>query len=170
MSGLASSPPWSVSWPGNRVRTMFLMLVVLAVALELAAGTGLAYVAGFSAMLTALSRVDWTWVAALCGALGVSFTGYYCAYRGIFTVAGGPAFPPRRLLTVAAVGFGGFLAHGAGPRVPDRLLGRPALPGPVPRANRVARGRRRLPGVGLPDQGAAALGVGLAGHGAVLGR
>jgi uncharacterized membrane protein YbhN (UPF0104 family) len=108
------SLPWSVSWPGNRVWTMLLVLVVMAVALEVAAGTGLAYVAGFSAVLAALGRADWTWVAALCGALGVSFIGYYYAYRGIFTVADGPALPPRRLLTVAAVGFGGFLAHGGG--------------------------------------------------------
>jgi hypothetical protein len=93
---------------------MFFVLVVVAVALELAAGTGLAYVAGFSAVHTVLARVDWVWLAALCGALGVSFVGYYYAYRGIFTVAGGPALARRRLLTVAAVGFGGFLAHGGG--------------------------------------------------------
>jgi hypothetical protein len=62
----------------------------------------------------ALGRVDWTWLAALCGALGVSFVGYYYAYRGIFTVADGPALPRWRLLTVTAVGFGGFLAHGGG--------------------------------------------------------
>jgi hypothetical protein len=93
---------------------MLFVLVVVAVALELAAGTGLAYVAGFSAVRTALARVDWVWLAALCGALGVSFVGYYYAYRGIFTVADGPALPPRRLLTMTAVGFGGFLAHGGG--------------------------------------------------------
>lgn len=114
MSVMAGSPPWSVSWPGVRVRAMLFMLVVVAVALELAAGTGLAYVAGFSAVHAALGRVNWVWLAALCGALGVSFVGYYFAYWGIFTVAGGPALARRRLLTVAAVGFGGFLAHGGG--------------------------------------------------------
>lgn len=93
---------------------MLLVFVVAAVVLELAAGTGLSYVAGFSAVRAALGRVDWTWIGALCGALGVSFVGYFYAYRGIFTVADGVTLPRRRLLTVAAVGFGGFLAHAGG--------------------------------------------------------
>lgn len=114
LTAWARSQPWSVSWPGYRVRTMLFVFIVVAVALELAAGTGLAYVAGFSTVRAVLGRVNWFWLAPLCGALGVSFVGYYYAYRGIFTVADGPALPRRRLLTVAAVGFGGFLAHGGG--------------------------------------------------------
>jgi uncharacterized membrane protein YbhN (UPF0104 family) len=93
---------------------MLFVFVLAAVALELAAGTGLSYVAGFSEVRAVLGRVDWTWIAALCGSLGVSFVGYYYAYRGIFTVADGPSLPRRWLLTVAAVGFGGFLAHAGG--------------------------------------------------------
>ncbi|MBO0820411.1 MAG: hypothetical protein J2P26_06125 [Nocardiopsaceae bacterium] len=111
---MAGSWPWSVSWHRGRVRSMLLVFVVAAVALELAAGTGLSYIAGFSEVRAALGRVDWTWIGTLCGALGVSFVGYYYAYRGIFTVAGGVTLPRRRLLTVATVGFGGFLAHAGG--------------------------------------------------------
>lgn len=108
------SAPWSVSRRGRRVGPMLAVLAVLAVLLELAAGTGLAYVAGFSAVRAALGRLDWVWLAALCGALAVSFAGYYYAYRGIFAVNGGPGMTRAQLRAVAAVGFGGFLAHGAG--------------------------------------------------------
>lgn len=111
---MTSAPPRALWWPRGRVRKLLLATVVLAVALELAAGTGLAYVAGFSAVQAALGRLDWVWLAVLCGALGVSFAGYYYAYRGIFTVADGPELPRRRLLSVTAAGFGGFLAHGGG--------------------------------------------------------
>ncbi len=90
------------------------MLVVLAVALELAAGTGLAFVAGFGRVRETLGQIDWTWVPALAGSLGLSFIGYYYAYRGIFTVEGGPELTKAQRWAVAAAGFGGFLAHGGG--------------------------------------------------------
>ena len=54
------------------------LLAVLAVALELAAGTGLAYLAGFSNVRAVLGRFDWPWLTALFGALIISFAGYYC--------------------------------------------------------------------------------------------
>ena len=87
-------------------------LLALATLLEVAAGTGLAYVAGFGEVRSVLGRFDWMWLLALIGGLLVSFIGYYFAYRGIFRAEGGPRLDRRRMIAVVAAGFGGFLAHG----------------------------------------------------------
>ncbi|HEY2552582.1 MAG TPA: hypothetical protein VGI64_18590 [Streptosporangiaceae bacterium] len=89
-------------------------LFALATLLEVAAGTGLAYLAGFGVVRNVLSHFDWVWLLVLAGALPISFAGYYVAYRGIFRADGGPVLDRRRLVAVAAAGFGGFLAHGGG--------------------------------------------------------
>jgi hypothetical protein len=68
-------------------------LAVLAVFLELAAGTGLAYLAGFARVQAVLSDFDWVWLAALAGALGISFIGYFYAYRGPSGWTRGPRWP-----------------------------------------------------------------------------
>jgi uncharacterized membrane protein YbhN (UPF0104 family) len=82
--------------------------------LELAAGTGLAYVAGFAAVQHVLPRfwLDWDWLAGVVGALAVSFVGYYLAYDGVFSVEKGPRLPARQMRAIVAAGFGGFLSHG----------------------------------------------------------
>ncbi len=98
----------------RRRRSVLAVLVGVAVLLELAAGAGLAYVAGWSRVRAVLGDFDGMWLIALVGALLVSFVGYYYAYRGIFRVEGGPALPRRRMRAVVAAGFGGFLAHGGG--------------------------------------------------------
>jgi hypothetical protein len=90
------------------------VLVAVAILLELAAGVGLAYVAGWSEVRAVLGNFDWIWLIALVGALLISFLGYHYAYRGIFRVAGGPTLPRRQMRAVVAAGFGGFLAHGGG--------------------------------------------------------
>jgi uncharacterized membrane protein YbhN (UPF0104 family) len=90
------------------------LLVAVAVLLELAAGAGLAYVAGWSKVRAALGHVDWVWLVVLAGALLVSFVGYYYADRGVFRVEGGPALAGRQMRAVVAAGFGGFLTHGGG--------------------------------------------------------
>jgi hypothetical protein len=92
--------------------TTLVPLVVAATLLELAAGTGLAYVAGFTAVRTVLGRFDATWLIALLAALSASYIGYCFAYRGIFRVEGGPTLSWGRLAAVVAAGFGGFLAYG----------------------------------------------------------
>jgi hypothetical protein len=89
-------------------------LVVIAVFLELAAGTGLAYLAGWFTVRAVLGDINWIWLAVLVGALLISFVGYYFAYQGIFRVEGGPGLPRRDMYAVVAAGFGGFLAHGGG--------------------------------------------------------
>ena len=85
-----------------------------AVLLELAAGVGLAYVAGWSQVRAALGDFDGIWLIALVGALLISLVGYHYAYRGIFRVEGGPTLPRAQMRAVVAAGFGGFLAHGGG--------------------------------------------------------
>lgn len=89
-------------------------LLAVATLLELAAGTGLAYLAGFDAVKSTLGRFDWVWLIALVAALLISFVGYYFAYVGIFRADGGPTLDRRRMIAVVAAGFGGFLAHGGG--------------------------------------------------------
>jgi hypothetical protein len=98
----------------ERRKPALAMLLVLAAALQVAAGVGLAYVAGFSSVRAALGDFHWVWLIALVGALGVSFAGYYYAYEGIFTVAGGPRLHGSQMRAVVTVGFGGFFAHGGG--------------------------------------------------------
>src|SRR5689334_13299704 len=90
------------------------LLIALAALLELAAGVGLAYVAGFSQVRTVVGDVRWGWLVVLAGALVVSFAGYLLAYQGIFRVEGGPRLPRRQMYAVVAAGFGGLLAHGWG--------------------------------------------------------
>lgn len=87
------------------------MLLGLATLMDLAAGTGLAYLAGFPSVLTVLGRFDGAWLAVITGCLVVSFTGYLLAYRGVFAVDGGPRLPPRQLVAVVAAGFAGIVAE-----------------------------------------------------------
>lgn len=98
----------------ERRGTELSLLVLLAVLLELAAGTGLAFLAGFDRVQAALGSFQWIWLVATAGALGVSFIGYFYAYRGIFRVEAGPSLARGQLRAVVAAGFGGFLAHGGG--------------------------------------------------------
>lgn len=81
-------------------------------ALYLAAGVGMAYVAGFGAVKDRLDHAHWWWLAPSFGAVVLAFCGYYFAYRGIKWVEGGPELGPRALLAVVTAGFGGFLARG----------------------------------------------------------
>lgn len=95
-----------------RRRTVTALLLVT-LGLQLAAGIGLAWVAGFGAVRVALGHVTWAWLAALIGGLGLSFVGYHQAYRG--TLLGGPGWSlsRRQMLLVVLAGYGGFVAHGA---------------------------------------------------------
>jgi len=90
------------------------VLVALAVVLELAAGVGLAVMAGLSRVQQVLAQFDWAWLPVLCACLGLAFVGYFFAYRGVFTVEDGPLLSRSQLRAAAAAGFGGFLAHAGG--------------------------------------------------------
>ena len=98
----------------SRCGAVLSVLIALAVLLQLAAGVGLAYVAGFSQVDATLGNIRWVWLFVVVGALLVSFAGYYCAYQGIFRVEQGPTLSRRHLLAVVVAGFGGFFAHGRG--------------------------------------------------------
>src|SRR5437763_201527 len=89
-------------------------LIGLCAALELAAGIGLSYVAGFADVQHVLGDmlVRWPWLLGLAASLIVSFAGYYLAYDGIFTLERGPRLTPRQMRVVVTAGFGGFLSHG----------------------------------------------------------
>jgi hypothetical protein len=90
------------------------VLMCLAFALELAAGTGLAYIAGFSNIQQVLPHfwTDWMWLVGVAGSLAISFYGYYLAYDGVFRSEGGPSVPGPWMRAIVAAGFGGFLSHG----------------------------------------------------------
>jgi hypothetical protein len=110
-----------LSWPQafsshllGRRRAVLSVLLAAATLLELAAGAGLAYLAGFGSVQETLGRFDWIWLIVLAGALLISLAGYFYAYRGIFRAEGGPTLDRRRMIAVVAAGFGGFLAHGGG--------------------------------------------------------
>jgi uncharacterized membrane protein YbhN (UPF0104 family) len=119
----AAEPPRAARWrPRPLLDWRSLQLTGLIAAtglLDVAAGTGLSYVAGFGEVRSVLSRVDWTWLAAMVGALCVSFIGYHAAYRGIYRAEGGYQLPRGRLLAVVMAGFSGFFAHRG--RTPDDL-------------------------------------------------
>jgi hypothetical protein len=107
----------------NRRGTVISLLLALAVFLELAAATGLSYIAGFGAVQQVLPHFwqDWAWLAGVLGSLILSFVGYYFAYDGIFSVEGGPRLPGEQMRAIVAAGFGGFLSHG-GPTLDDYAL------------------------------------------------
>jgi hypothetical protein len=116
MAGSARSRKWRFFSSSHLERrgVELTLLVAVALFLELAAGTGLAYLAGFSRVRAALLAFHWPWLLPILGALIVSFVGYYYAYRGIFHVDKGPTLARRYMRAVVAAGFGGFLAHGGG--------------------------------------------------------
>jgi hypothetical protein len=87
-------------------------LIALAAVLYLAAGTGMAYVAGFDEVHRRLTHAQWWWIGPAAGAVLVAFCGYYFAYRGVKRVEDGPELGRPALLAVVTAGFGGFLAHG----------------------------------------------------------
>jgi hypothetical protein len=95
-------------------------LIGLAGLMDVMAGTGLAYVAGFGATRSVLGHPDWTWLGAMAGALCLSFAGYHCSYRGVYHADGGYWLSRRRLFAVATAGFSGLFAHWG--TTPDDLV------------------------------------------------
>lgn len=103
---------WLSAHHVHRRSTELGALVGLAAVLQMSAAVGMAYVAGFSAVASALARVSWPWLLGSVAAMGLSFVGYYFAYRGIYEVECGTRLKKQHMLAVVAGGFGGFLAHG----------------------------------------------------------
>lgn len=96
----------------NRSTAQLAGLVGIVAALYVAAGLGMAYVAGFHAVRDRLDHAQWWWLAPSFGAVLVGFAGYFFGYRGIERAEGGPRLERRSVLAVVTAGFGGFLAHG----------------------------------------------------------
>jgi hypothetical protein len=94
--------------------------ILLAAGLNAAAVAGLAYIAGFHAVYTSLTRIQWPWLGAMPAALAMSAIGYYLAYRSIYAAEGGYQLSRRQLTAMVAVGFGGLFDTG-GMR-PDGLV------------------------------------------------
>src|SRR5579871_6050734 len=89
-------------------------ILALSLLLYLAAGFGMAYVAGFSVVDQRLDNINWGMIALAVGAVTIGFCGYYMAYRGLYLVEDGPELPPRLLFALVTTSFGGMLAHGGG--------------------------------------------------------
>jgi hypothetical protein len=101
--------------PGNltsRRGAALALTILLAVGLNVAAVAGLADIAGFRAVYTSLTRIQWPWLGVVSAALAVSATGYYFAYRSIYAAEGGYQLSRRKLTAVVAVGFGGLFDTG----------------------------------------------------------
>src|SRR5436190_20650739 len=96
----------------NREAKQLAGLIALAAALYVAAGLGMAYVAGFGAVEHRLASAHWWWLAPAFAAVLLAFGGYLLAYRGIAGAEGGPHIERSSLLAVLAAGLGGFLAQG----------------------------------------------------------
>ncbi len=102
---------WHARRHMDRPGTQLAGFIAAAAILDLAAGTGLAYFAGFDRMRAVMLHPDWTWLIVMAGVLCVSFSGYYCAYRGVYRAMPGYRLTGGRLLAVVLAGFGGFFAH-----------------------------------------------------------
>jgi hypothetical protein len=86
--------------------------ILLAGGLNLAAVVGLADIAGFRAVYTSLTRVEWPWLGVVPAALAMSAIGYYFAYRSIYAAEGGYHVSRRQLTAMVAIGFGGLFDTG----------------------------------------------------------
>lgn len=108
-------PSWLPHASGHYLehrREKLAVILITAAFLQMAAGVGLAYVAGFGQTRTALGHIEWEWLIATAGALALSFLGYYYACQGVYTVDDGPGLSAAQMRSVVIAGFGGFLAHG----------------------------------------------------------
>lgn len=87
-------------------------LVLLAGLAQVAAGVGVAYLAGFGQVRAALGHFQASWIGVMVGSLALSLAGYYWVYQEIYEVKRGPGLGRRQLWAAVVAGFGGFLAHG----------------------------------------------------------
>jgi hypothetical protein len=108
-----SLPHISADLSQRRGRVLAMLLAEEAL-LALAAAAGIAYLAGFSRVGAVFADFHWVWICALLGGFGFSFAGYYYAYEGIVTVAGGPRVTGAHMRTMVTVDFGGFLSGAGG--------------------------------------------------------
>lgn len=106
---------WASAHAVNLSRRGIVLVLVASLGLQLAAGVGLAYAAGFEAVRDVFSQFSGPWLLGIAGSLVVSVLGYYESYLGVFGSAANWSLPRRQVWAVALAGFGGLLAHGATP-------------------------------------------------------
>lgn len=92
--------------------TQIFALVAVALALQVAAGVGMGFWSGTSKVDLLLGNFSPYWLGVMCGALIVSFVGYYFVYQEVYRVEHGPDLTLRQMIAVVGTGFGGFFAHG----------------------------------------------------------
>lgn len=88
------------------------ILMMLAVALQVAAAIGLSFIAGWSNVWNTAQNFHWIYLVWVAGGLAVSFTGYYFGYRGVYRAENGPRLTARQMRAVVTASFGGFLGQG----------------------------------------------------------
>jgi uncharacterized membrane protein YbhN (UPF0104 family) len=96
----------------GRRHARFALLLALAGALSLGALVGVAWAAGFTAVLDGLRDIDYAWFAAAFCAEAVAYAGYMLAYREVARVEGGPQLELPRIAALVSAGFGIFAARG----------------------------------------------------------
>ena len=104
---------WASTHAVNLDRRRLFLLLLATLALQLAVGIGIAYVAGFDTVREALRQFSWPWLVAIAVSLAISYGGYHEAYHGTFSVGSGWSLSEQQIRAVSLAGFGGFLAHGA---------------------------------------------------------
>ncbi len=101
--------------PGNLIDRRGAALaspILVAAGLNVAAGAGLADIAGLHAVYASLIRIQWPWLCALPAAFALSAIGYFFAYRRIYAAEGGYELSRRQLTAVVAAGFDGLFSTG----------------------------------------------------------
>jgi len=93
--------------------TRLTALVVVAAGLAAAALFGLAWAAGFHAVLVRLAHPRWAWIGAAVGGELFAYLGYTAAYREVARAEDGAELGAPRAAALVAAGFGVFV-HGGG--------------------------------------------------------
>jgi len=86
--------------------------VAVAVSLAAAALFGVAWAAGFGAVLSRLGHPDWFWLGMALAGLVASLVGYTFAYRELARADDGPDLPVHHVGALVTTGFGVFVPRG----------------------------------------------------------
>jgi uncharacterized membrane protein YbhN (UPF0104 family) len=97
---------------GGRKHARIALLVAVAAALSLGASFGVAWAAGFGAVVEQLRDIELWWFTAALGAEIVAYLGYMLAYREVARVEGGPQLEMPRIVALVTAGFGVFVPRG----------------------------------------------------------
>jgi uncharacterized membrane protein YbhN (UPF0104 family) len=88
------------------------LLVLIGAGLAIAAVAGIAWAAGFHAVLRELRHADLIWLPVAFGMEVAAYFGYVVAYREVARAKGGPRLGIGRAGAIVAAGFGVFVIRG----------------------------------------------------------